>query len=141
MQITKNSQAFTLTEILISVLIMGILAGMAIPSFRTAVEQSRSNEARAAINIIYSAEKIYLLNTARCWPNPDSTTTCLVSGGVPAAINTGLSVDLPAMAYYNLSVTSTSATFTATATRTTGSSPKTFTINQAGTQSEGGSYP
>ena len=52
-------KAFTLTEVLIVVMIIGIMAAMAIPGFNKSMENAREKEARTALVAIYNAEKMY----------------------------------------------------------------------------------
>ncbi len=132
---TRRESGFTLTEILIAIVVLGVLAGLALPNYFRTVEQARSNEAVANLNIIRMGERIYRLNNGRYWPNPDGTDNTL------ATINSTLNIELNTTYYNTLSVTSTStgAAFTATASRgNTGA--KQFTIDQNGAITESGTY-
>ena len=44
-----NKQGFTLTELLITVVIVGILVSIALPMYTRTIERSRATEAMAAI--------------------------------------------------------------------------------------------
>lgn len=55
------NKGFTLVEILIAVLIMGVLVTMAVPMYEKTIEKSRIAEARAHLKRIYDA-KIRLLD-------------------------------------------------------------------------------
>ncbi len=137
-----RDHGMTLIEILITLVIMAVLAGLAIPSYYRTVEQGRSNEARTNLNIIYAAQKIYRLNNGVFW-NPGSTSI--------NTANTTLGIDMTASFYDTISVTANAGTdYTARLTRnTTMGSPGTkwfqhnYTYNTAGTPpvlSEGGAY-
>ena len=52
-------KGFTLLELLIVVIIVGILASIAVPQFLNAVEKSRVAKAKANAGLIAHAEKMY----------------------------------------------------------------------------------
>ena len=55
----RNQQGFTLTEIMIVVTIIGVLACVAIPMFQMVPQRSKSTEAVTALGMIRSAMRIY----------------------------------------------------------------------------------
>lgn len=57
----KNKKGFTLIELLVVVLIIGILAGIALPVYTDAVEKSRASEAMIVLRAVRDAEKLYRL--------------------------------------------------------------------------------
>ena len=61
-KIMKN-KGFTLIELLVVVLIIGILAGVALPQYTKAVEKSRATEAITLLSNIAKAETVYALGT------------------------------------------------------------------------------
>src|SRR3989338_3754914 len=63
MRLKNNKSGFTLLEIIIVVIIVGVLASLALPRFFSTVEFSRSTEAFNAIGVIrQSVERCALLN-------------------------------------------------------------------------------
>jgi len=101
MTILSRSKGFTLIELLIVVAIVGILAYLAVPSYRTYLYKSRRSEATSTLlNIHLEQEKYRANNTAY-----GSLTT--VWGGITSTDN----------GHYTLTITNTSGTgFTVTAT-------------------------
>ena len=76
--------AFTLSELMVVVIIVGILASLAIPLFSRAIENTKAKEAIAALEQIRSAQRIYRVEENTYWgPEPDDQT-----------INATLSLDL-----------------------------------------------
>jgi len=61
MKKTLFKTGFTLTEILVVVLIMGILASLALPMMLKTVEKAKTAEVVANLNLIRAAEKSYFL--------------------------------------------------------------------------------
>ncbi len=58
----KNKKGFTLIEILVVVLIIGILAAIAVPQYQKAVQLSRVKTALPILRSIYDAKEIYYLS-------------------------------------------------------------------------------
>ena len=57
----KKNKGFTLIEMLVVVLIIGILAGVALPQYQKAVEKAKLTEALENIAVIESAAQRYIL--------------------------------------------------------------------------------
>jgi type IV pilus assembly protein PilE len=131
-----NCRAVTLMEVMIAVILMAVVAGLAIPSYRQTVERARANEATTNLNIILMGEKLYKIDNSTYLGGLSCTST-----GNPtpcAAINTALNTDITAE-FYNVVIGGASAAaFTATASRTGGT--KTYTINQTGTITSAGTF-
>lgn len=133
----KDKAGFTLTEVLIAIVVVAVLAGLALPNYFRTVELARSNEATTNLRIIHAAQKIYHLNNNTYWPAGSSSS-------VLATINTNLNTDLSTQFYNTLQVsagsgTGNAATFTAEARRGN-PGDKRFSITQTGTISESGTY-
>ncbi|MCR5504763.1 MAG: prepilin-type N-terminal cleavage/methylation domain-containing protein [Elusimicrobiaceae bacterium] len=60
-----NKKGFTLIEILVAVLIIGVLAAIAIPGYRKSVEKAKAAEAVAVLNEAAKAEQDFALNSSR----------------------------------------------------------------------------
>ena len=101
--------AFTIMEIMVVVIILGVIAGFAIPNFSKSIERTHMTDAINQLQAIHSADQIYFARTRAYWP---ATAVNDVT-----AINTALSTNIieNGMAY-NCSGDGTS--FTCTATRT-----------------------
>ena len=127
-------KAFTLTELLIVVVILGILASISIPRFFPQAEKSRVAEAIGILSAIRQGEESYLLERG---------TYCKPAGGAPACAagwgSLGMNDPNPPSRYFTYSVTDADATtFTAQAKRNGVNDPNgyedgTIEIDQAGT--------
>ncbi len=75
---TKNQlvpfvrEGFTLIELLVVVLIIGILAAIAVPQYRKAVEKARSVQALSMVKVIGEAQDLYFLENGDYATNLDA---------------------------------------------------------------------
>ena len=107
-------KGYTLTEMLVVLVIIAILAALAWPNYKTIKEKALNREAKASLALIRAAEKIYRLEQGFYYPRPATATT------VVSNINSYLKLSLPdtASVTWSISVDSTPASGVATATRT-----------------------
>jgi type IV pilus assembly protein PilE len=125
---------FSLIELLTAVMIVGILASIAIPTYTSQVRKSRRTDARTAVLDLASREE-RLFSTTNAYSNTPSDIGYGASGATfPMAIGSG---------YYNVSVTVAAgppAGFSVTATPVTGKGQDkdtqcaSFTVDEAGRQ-------
>lgn len=71
----KNNLSFTLLELVVVVIIMGILATLAIPTFNRLRESSLDNEARSSLRLIQQAQMIYNMTHGFYYPAPAASET------------------------------------------------------------------
>jgi prepilin-type N-terminal cleavage/methylation domain-containing protein len=65
-------KGFTLIEVMIVIVIVGVLAILFIPNMQDPIERSRSKTAAFALQAIYSAEKRYLLSERSYYTSNDT---------------------------------------------------------------------
>ena len=121
-----NRKAFTLLEIIIVIIIVGVLASLALPRFFSTVEYSRSTEALASLTSVRSAME-------RCFLGADGNYSSCTNFDV-------LDMEDPANspnAHFAYAISGASATgYTITATRNSvegGDGSSTIAIVQTGT--------
>ena len=120
LRISKRSSGFTLAEVVTTVLIIGILAGIAVPNFSRVIERSYRREALDILHTIYAGEKVYFVKKDRY--------LTIAS----AADWNQIFMDDPHVASIpvTFTVAADATTFTATAKRNPVGSGKTMTIDQ-----------
>lgn len=124
----------TLVELMIVVLILGVLAGIALPTYSRTVERSYRQEAQDVLYAVYQGERsYYLTNNAYYGPLTDTS---------PMSEWRTIYMDNPNLGSVPVAfaVSVVGATFTATATRVGGRcNTRTVTIDQSRTL--GGTWP
>jgi len=125
----RESKAFTLIELLIVLMVVGVLASIALPSFARAKERALNDQARALVQQLYNAEKMRVVEG-------DVVVACAGA----AACRAALGVDIAASDHWFVQVTGVNAaatpqTFTVSVCRGAGcggASPRRWTLTEAG---------
>jgi prepilin-type N-terminal cleavage/methylation domain-containing protein len=107
----KSEKGFTLLEIIVVIVIIGILATLGITQYIPSRERAIGREAIANLKLIAAAERIYRMEYGTFYP-PDSGTT----EGSVNNINTNLKLSLT-VTNWAYSITGGTDTFTASAAR------------------------
>ncbi|MCX5699028.1 MAG: prepilin-type N-terminal cleavage/methylation domain-containing protein [Candidatus Omnitrophica bacterium] len=106
-------KGYTLVEILVVVVIIGILVALGLPNYGMIKEKSLNREAKATLALIRAAEKIYRMEQGYYYPAPAGPQSDV------ARINEFLKLSLPvlvapAVPLWSISVNSTSELSTGT---------------------------
>jgi len=99
----NRQKGFTLIELMIVVVIIGILAALAIPRFMTATTKSKQSEAKGILKQIYTMERTYRQQNNTYWGQ--GTTA---NAGAPNAFAT-IGVEIPTSAIYTYTITTADA--------------------------------
>jgi len=126
----NRQKGFTLIELMIVVVIIGILAALAIPRFMTATTKSKQSEAKGILKQIYTMERTYRQQNNTYW-GAGSSADSLNTNGLQA-----IGVEIPTSAIYQYTITTADASnllVTATATGLDDDATvDTWTIDDAG---------
>jgi prepilin-type N-terminal cleavage/methylation domain-containing protein len=87
MFVGANEKGFTLIELVMIIVILGILAAVAIPKYQDLSDEAREAAARGALGGVRSAITIYYANHAvqdsAHWPPIDSVRYAIMAQGMP----------------------------------------------------------
>jgi prepilin-type N-terminal cleavage/methylation domain-containing protein len=125
----NNKKGFTLIELMIVVVIIGILAALAIPRFMRATTKSKQSEAKQLLKQIYTMQHAY-----RQEFNSYCLNAVIASAAAPATY-ARIGVDIGVTARYSYLMAAAPNTFTCTATANLDddATVDTWTINDLGT--------
>ena len=106
----RSQKGFTLIELMIVVVIIGILAALAIPRFMRATTKSKQSEAKNILKQIYAMERAYRQEYDAYWGNGTTASAAAPTGFAR------IGVDVMSTARYTYTLVAAANTFTATAT-------------------------
>ena len=73
---TLNKKTFTLIEMLIVIVIIGILAAALVPRLQSIQSRARDTKRKTDLKTIYNANEIYLLDNTSYAQATNASTTC-----------------------------------------------------------------
>lgn len=107
-RVCQSAAGFTLVELLIAVVILGVLLAVAFPSYQDNIRKGRRADAFAALAAVQHAQERHRANNASYAGNLNSTPNAATLPNISATSGNG---------HYNLELSDASATgYTATAT-------------------------
>ena len=107
----KFKTGFTLIEVMIVVVIIGILVGLAVPRFTRSTVKAKQTEAKLLLKQIYTMQQSYREENDTYWIPIEAT---VASADTPEAF-AELGVEIMSGARYSYSITGSDNTFTAIA--------------------------
>jgi len=81
------NQAFTMTEVIVVLILVGIIAGFTIPNYRRSLEMEFERTARFQLEAVYKAEQLYRARVKDLWPGSDGTENDLNTINVALGLN------------------------------------------------------
>ena len=68
-----QKNGFTIVELIVVVIVMGAIAGFAIPNYTRSVENAHYQDAMLQLKAIHSAQQIYKARSGQFWPTDGSS--------------------------------------------------------------------
>ncbi len=93
LKLAKANRGYTLTEMMIVVVIVGVLAALALANYSKTKEQTIDKEAKVNLKLVQAAQKIYRMENTFYYPNAGNADT--------SAINTNLRLSMPVGGNWN----------------------------------------
>jgi prepilin-type N-terminal cleavage/methylation domain-containing protein len=109
-------RAYSLVEMMVAIIVVGVLISMGVPRFQQSLEQARANVAAANLQAIWSAQRLYWLEY-RTYATDLATLQTVTTPSYSSLIDPSLSTAVTPYTY-DVSSPDSGLTFTATATRT-----------------------
>jgi type IV pilus assembly protein PilE len=109
-RLTGKSSGFTLIELMIVVVIIGVLAALAIPRFMKSAAKSKQTEAKQLLKQIYTMQRAYHMEYESYCLNG------VTAGNAAPLAFVLIKVEIMPPARYSYAMVSTASTFTCTAT-------------------------
>jgi type IV pilus assembly protein PilE len=133
MRVRKTQRGVTMIELLTVVLVLGVLASLAVPSYRRYLLRAQRSDATTALLRLATAQEKHLLQFGSYVTTTASLPNTHAAGGLGIPVITE-------QGFYDLTVAATTTGYTATATKRSSAGQRddntcaTFTINEGGTR-------
>jgi type IV pilus assembly protein PilA len=141
---TESRKGFTLVELAVVIVIIGVLAAFGVPQFLKSVERSKASEAFNYLSAVRSAQERYLAKNGVYWggtidKSNGSMTSTTGAGGSASEV---LDINQTVPKYFSGGSTSTDITVTATSAMVSGAPHPTWecTLTRLGASSSYGAY-
>ena len=135
MSTLQNKKGFTLLEILIVLIILGVIAGIAIPAFQNQIEKGKAQEAYRNISMIKeSLVRYYSQRDPQSFAGAVMPNAACGANGIAAGQNIDFNPNCvtTGVRYFNYTIATAAGTWTVTATRAGGNcNGDTIALNQA----------